>query len=100
MDEELRFFVADRKIRTERVEPRGVHYLFGLLLNNYAQCVDIAVKYFANVNIGEQHCGNFGSLTHCSLYMSINSIQAVPQVVLFSSLRSRADKRSICPTEL
>lgn len=25
----------------------GVHYLCWILLNNYAQCVDIAVKYFA-----------------------------------------------------
>lgn len=36
----------------------GVHYLWYVefSLNNYAQCVDIAVTYFANVNIGEQYC--------------------------------------------
>lgn len=37
-----------------------VHYLCWILLNNYAQCVDIAVKYFANVNIGELYCWNLG----------------------------------------
>lgn len=30
--------------------------IYVTLMTNYAQCVDIAVNYFANVIIGEQYC--------------------------------------------
>lgn len=34
----------------------------------YSLCVNIAVTYFAKVNVGK-HCGITGSLKHCNLYI-------------------------------
>lgn len=75
MDEELSFLFWRFDVRSKLNEWNlvWVHYLCWILLNNYAQCVDIAVKYFANVNIGEQYCWILGSLIHYSLYISIYS---------------------------
>lgn len=46
----------------------GVHYLRSVVLGNYASCVDIAVTYFAKVNVGE-HCGIICFLKRCNLYI-------------------------------
>lgn len=64
-----------REISSEWLEPcAGSSFMLTFYQINYAQCVDIAVTYFANVNVSEQYCWILGSLTHGNLYISICSI--------------------------